>query len=69
MIKEVYCGLGYNVSFPYQSLTFRCPIESGLDVRINALVVEARGAKVDHFYGRTIGRFQQHIFRLQITVD
>ena len=42
----------------------RCTVEATLNVRVNALVGEATGTKVNDFDARLVGRFQQYVLRL-----
>jgi len=45
------------------------PVESGLDIRVNLLVLEATRTKVDHFDFRMKWVSKQDIFWFQITMD
>lgn len=47
----------------------RCPVEAGLDVRVDPLVGEAGGPEVDYFDARLIWTLQQDILWFQVTVD
>ena len=47
----------------------RCPVEAGLDVRVNALVGEAGRPEVNYFDTRLIWTLQQDILWFQVTVD
>ena len=47
----------------------RSPVETTLDICVNALVLEAAATIVDNFDTRLVRLFKKDILRLQITVD